>query len=662
MSSESVTAAFQQGLALHQQGRLDEAEALYRSVLAAEATHFGAHHLTGLIHFQRGQPAVAVEWIERAIAVNPGVSDAHSNLGLALQQMRRIDAALASYERALRLKPDSPEALNNRGNALQDLRRLPEAIASYDRALLARPNFAQAHNNRGNALRGLDRPLEALASYDRALQLWPENPDALDNRGRILRDLKRFDEAIPSFARLLAVSPNRAYGQGLLFDTRLNCCDWTDYEATSAAIVADVEAGERVDAPFSFLCHALSPIAQLACARAFAAAECPAPTESLSVGPRPRHDRIRLAYLSADFHGHATAYLMADLFESHDRARFEVTGLSYGTADTGPMRERLRAAFDRFVDVRGLSDREVAQLLHDSEIDIAIDLKGFTINNRAAIFAHRGAPVQVNYLGFPGTMGAPFIDYIIADRHVIPERLAVAYSEKVVRLPDSYQVNDRKRRIAERTPSRGELGLPDKGFVFCSFNNNYKIRPAIFDVWMRLLREVEGSVLWLLEDNAAAVANLRREAERRGVAADRLVFAPRLDLDGHLARHRLADLFVDTFPVNAHTTASDALWAGLPLVTLCGETFVSRVAASLLGAVGLPELVAESLADYEALALKLATTPALLAEIREKLERNRLAAPLFDTGRFRHRIEAAYIAMYERSQRGEAPAGFDVPP
>ena len=661
MSNGSVTAAFQQGLVLHQQGRLDEAEALYRAVLATEAAHFGALHLTGLIHFQRGQPAAAAEWIGRAIAVNPGVSDAHSNLGLALQQMGRIDAALASYERALQLKPDSPEALNNRGNALQDLRRLPEAIASYDRALQARPDFAQAHNNRGNALRGLDRPLEALASYDRALRLWPDNPDALDNRGRILRDLKRFDEAVPSFARLLAVSPNRAYGQGLLLDTRLNCCDWTDYEATSVAIVAGVERGERVDAPFSFLCHALSPAAQLACARTFAAAECPAPAEPLSLGPRPRHDRIRLAYLSADFHSHATAYLMAELFESHDRARFEVTGISYGTADTGPMRERLQAAFDRFVDVRGLSDREVARLLHDGEIDIAVDLKGFTANNRAGIFAHRGAPVQVNYLGFPGTMGAPFIDYIIADRHIIPERLAAAYGEKVVRLPDSYQVNDRKRRIADHTPTRAELGLPERGFVFCSFNNTYKVRPAIFDVWMRLLRQVEGSVLWLLEDNAAAMANLRREAERRGVAPDRLVFAPRLDLDRHMARHRLADLFVDTFPVNAHTTASDALWAGLPLVTLSGETFVSRVAASLLHAVGLPELVTENLADYEALALRLATTPALLAAIREKLEGNRLAAPLFDTDRFRRHIEAAYVTMYERSQRGEAPAGFDVP-
>jgi predicted O-linked N-acetylglucosamine transferase (SPINDLY family) len=298
--------------------------------------------------------------------------------------------------------------------------------------------------------------------------------------------------------------------------------------------------------------------------------------------------------------------------------------------------------------------------MRDRAIDIAVDLKGFTANNRAGIFAWRGAPLQVAYLGFPATMGASFIDYIIADPVVIPPHLESAYAEKVVRLPDSYQVNDRKRRIAEASPGRVEAGLPAKGFVFCSFNNSYKIRPAMFDVWMRLLRQVEGSVLWLLADNAAAAENLRRHAEASGVAADRLVFAPRLDLDAHLARHRLADLFLDTFPVNAHTTASDALWTGLPLVTLRGETFVSRVAASLLAAVGLPELITDSLADYEALALKLARTPALLAAIREKLQAGRATAPLFDTDRFRRHIESAYLTMYERHLSGAAPESFDV--
>ena len=310
--------------------------------------------------------------------------------------------------------------------------------------------------------------------------------------------------------------------------------------------------------------------------------------------------------------------------------------------------------------MRETGDRHVAELMRDQGIDIAVDLKGFTANNRAGIFAHRGAPLQVGYLGFPATMGAPFIDYIIADRQIIPPRLEAAYAEKVVRLPDSYQVNDRQRAIAERTPSRAEAGLPPRGFVFCSFNNSYKIRPATFDVWMRLLRQVEGSVLWLLQDNEAAVDNLRRHAEARGIAANRLVFAPRLDLDAHLARHRLADLFLDTFPVNAHTTASDALWAGLPLVTLSGETFVSRVAASLLAAVGLPELITASLGDYEALALKLATTPALLAAIREKLQVGRETSPLFDTDRFRRHIESAYLTMYERHLRGAAPESFDV--
>ncbi len=454
------------------------------------------------------------------------------------------------------------------------------------------------------------------------------------------------------------MAPQTAYGPGLLLDTRLQCCDWRNYEAASQAIVAAVGRGERADAPFSFLSHAADPAPQLACAKSFAAAEYPG--RPLALRPRRRGDRMRLAYVSADFHEHATAYLTAELFETHDRERFEVTAISYGPDDRSPMRTRLIRAFDRFVDVRDKTDREAAALIDELEIDIAVDLKGYTADNRAGIFSHRGAPLQVAYLGFPGTMGVPFIDYVIADRHVIPDRLAPHYSEKIVRLPDSYQVNDRARRIAEQAPSRGEAGLPETGFVFCSFNNNYKIRPAIFDIWMRLLKAVEGSVLWLLQDNPVAVENLRREAQARGVSAGRLVFAPRVDLPAHLARHRLADLFLDTLPYNAHTTASDALWAGLPLVTLCGESFASRVAASLLHAARLHELVTESLADYEALALKLATTPALLAGYRRRLEAERLAVPLFDTARFRRHIETAFAAMHERQRRGEPPASFDV--
>jgi len=626
--------------------------------LERDPRHFGALHLTGLIHYQRGAPAAAADWIGRALAVNPASPEAHSNLGLALLDLKRPEEALAAHERSLTLRPNVPDSLNNRGNALQALNRPADALVYYDRALQLRPDFALAHGNRGNALRTLNRLEEAVVAYDRALQLAPNFADALNNRGNVLRDLNRFEEAAGSFERLMAVAPNHPYAAGMLFYTRLLFCDWVDYEARSAAIVAAVERGERADTPFSFFCHTTSAKAQLRCTDLFVAAEYPAPAPLVTKATQ--HDRVRLAYLSSDFFNHATAYLVAELFERHDRARFEVVGLSWGKDDRSAMRERLKAGVDRFVEIGGMSDKQIAELMRDQGIDIAIDLKGFTGNNRAGIFAHRGAPLQVNYLGFPATMGRAFIDYIIADGRLIPPELEAAYGEKVVRLPDSYQVNDRQRRIADRTPSRAEMGLPERGFVFCSFNNSYKIRPAVFDVWMRLMRQVEGSVLWLLQDNPAAVANLRRYAEERGVAADRLVFAPRLPLDEHLARHRLADLFLDTFPVNAHTTASDALWGGLPLVTMSGEPFVSRVAASLLAAVGLSELITDNLGDYEALALKLATTPELLAGVRAKLAANRLTAPLFDTDRFCKHIESAYLTMHERHLRGEAPQTFDV--
>ena len=366
-----------------------------------------------------------------------------------------------------------------------------------------------------------------------------------------------------------------------------------------------------------------SAAAQLACARTFVADRFPAAATPLWRGERYRHDRIRVAYLSADFHEHATAHLIAGLFEMHDAARFELTAVSFGPETGDPMRERLRRAFPHFVDVRDRSDRDVAAMLRESEIDIAVDLKGFTANSRTGILALRPAPVQVNYLGYPGTMGAPYIDYIIADRHVIPPDHDIHYTEKVVRLPDAYQVNDATRRIAEPAPTRAEAGLPEAGFVFCCFNSNYKITPEIFAVWMRLLERVPGSVLWLLEGNPLASENLRAEAKRRGVAPDRLIFAPTLPADLHLARHRLADLFLDTRPVNAHTTASDALWAGLPLVTCVDDAFAGRVAASLLHAVGLPELVARDLEQYEAIALRVATTSSLRSELRARLAQNR---------------------------------------
>lgn len=648
----------QRGLALHQQGRLDEAEAIYRAALARQPDHFGAAHFLGLIHIQRDRLDEALTWLSRAVEINPASPDAHSNRAHALYGARRFEEALASGDLALAVKADHPEALNNRGNALLALNRPAEALASYDRALAVRPAFPQALANRGNALRALGRLPEALESYRQALQLWPNFAEALDNCARTLRDLKRYDEAAPLLARLLSIAPQTPYAPGALFDTRLNCCEWTGYDAMSTALTAAIERGERVDAPQSFLSHALSPAAQLACGKLYAAAEWPV------VAPAPRArtsgGKIHVAYLSGDLHAHATAYLMAGLFEAHDRTRFDVTAVSLGPDDGSPMRARLQRGFDRFLDVRDKGDQEVARQLRALGVDIAVDLKGYTGGSRGGIFAARAAPVQVNYLGFPASMGAPFIDYIVADRHLIPPGDERFYSERVVRLPDGYQVNDDKRDTAAPRP-RVEYGLPTAGIVFCAFNNSYKIRPQIFDVWMRLLKAVGGSVLWLLDDTKAATSALRREAAARGVAPERLIFAPRVPQADHLARQSAADLFLDTYPCCAHTTASDALWAGLPIVTLRGPTFASRVAASLLHGAALPELVTETLADYEALALKVATSPALLADLKGRLGRCNTALPLFDTKRFCRHLEAAYTTMHERAARGDAPAAFDVP-
>ncbi len=542
-----------------------------------------------------------------------------------------------------------------------DLRRYEEGLASYDRALLLNPDYVDALNNRGNALCDLRRYEEGLASYDRALAIQPDHARTLNSRANALRDLNRNKEAIENYRRLLAAHPDYDYALGSLLHVERNCCDWSHYDESAARITAGIRAGKRVEIPFHFLAVSDSPADQLKCSQIFVADQYPATARSIWRGERYDHDRIRVAYLSADLRDHVMAYCLLELFETHDQGRFDTTAVSFGPDVPGEMRSRLKGAFSRFVDVHRKSDREVAQLLRELEVDIAVDLNGFTTDSRTGIFAFRAASVQVNYLGYPGTMGTDYMDYILADRFVIPEQHRSHYAEKAVYLPDTYMASDSRRVIADRTPTRPEAGLPERGFVFCSFNNSYKITPDIFGVWMRLLNKVPGSVLWLRGGDKEAMRNLRSEAVRRGVAPERLVFAARTDkIEDHLARHRLADLSLDTLPYNAHATTSDALWAGLPVVTCLGNTFAGRVGASLLGAIGLNELITRSLEEYEALAWELATNPERLAGIRAKLAANRATHPLFDTARFRRHVEAAYVTMWERCQRGEPPASFAV--
>jgi len=642
--------------------RFSEAELLCKRLLSESPRDATAILNLGNCQLGLGSAKEALASFDLALAIKPDYLEALVGRSAALINLYRLEDALASCGMALTINPDYVDALTSRGVCLRRLGRHEEALFTYDKALVIDPRCAEALAGRGNALLDLDRFEEALASSDRALAIQPEHLEALNNRGITLARLANYVGAIATFERLLGMNPRFPYALGELVHAKACSCNWQGIEQQITRLVDAIRVGERATQPFPLLAVCDSPEIQVSCSRSFANHRYPSSAVPIWTGERFQHDRIRVAYLSADFHDHATAYLIAGLFERHTKARFELVAISFGPKDSGAMRQRLETACDRFIDVRGSSGRDVANLLRQLEIDIAIDLKGFTRGSRTEILAHRAAPIQVSYLGYPGTMGADYIDYIVADRVLISEEDQRHYTEKVVYLPDSYQANDSTRRIADVTPTRAEAGLPEGGFVFCSFNNSYKITTEIFDVWARLLGGLEGSVLWLLADNPAAVSNLRREAEKRGISATRLVFAARMKLEDHLARHRLADLFLDTLPYNAHTTASDALWSGLPVLTCAGSTFAGRVAASLLTAVDLPELVTRSLEEYEALASRIATTPEMLADIRARLARNRLTHPLFDTDRFRRHLEAAYATMWERFQRGLPPVSFAVAP
>lgn len=677
------------GIIAAQTQRMPEAAGLFRRAVAAQPGDVFAHIRCGNALEELARPGEALASYEQAIRLEPGFAEAYCNRGNALKALGRLGEALASYERAVELKPDYAEAFSNRGTVLQELRRPVEALASYEHAIRLEPGHAGTHynfatalhelkkladavvsynraieldpgyagalNNLGNALKELGRPAEALASFERAIGLQPDHAEAHSNRGDVLEELKRPAEALASYERAMQLKPGLEYLYGARLHAKATLCDWSDIDAQTAELLARIERGEKASLPFPVLASSSSLRLQRRATEIWVNDKHPPRSESPGIPDRPRRGKIRIAYFSADFHDHATTYLMAGLLERHDRAKFEVFAFSFGPDKDDDMRKRVVAAVDEFIDVRSRPDGDIALLSRQKEIDIAVDLKGFTQDSRVDIFACRAAPLQVSYLGYPGTTAADYFDYLVADQTLIPEESRRHYSEKIVHLPGSYQVNDASRRISGRVFSRAELGLRESSFVFCCFNNNYKIKPATFDGWMRILGQVENSVLWLLEDSATATANLRKEAVRRGVAAERLVFALRMPLAEHLARHRAADLCIDTLPYGAHTTASDALWAGLPVLTCTAESFASRVAASLLNAVDLPELVAATQNEYEKLAIELATKPERLVGIRKRLAANRLVAGLFDTGRFARHIESAFTQMHERRLAGLAP-------
>jgi predicted O-linked N-acetylglucosamine transferase (SPINDLY family) len=506
----------------------------------------------------------------------------------------------------------------------------------------------------GIALQDQGKLEEAIASYEKALSLKPDDASAYNNMGIALQDQGKLEEAIASYEKALSLKPDDVAAQSQKMHQQAHICDWSSLKSDQS-LIADLGVKGEVVNPFSVLSLEDAPERHRLRSVNYAKEKFPFDRIGDFKKSAQIPKRLKIGYFSADFHNHATMYLMAQIFERHDKAQFEIYAYSYGPDKQDEMRKSLIKSVDVFHDVREMSNMQIVELARSEQLDIAIDLKGFTKGTRLAPFAHGLAPVQISYLGYPGTLGADFIDYIVADLIVIPEDNRHHYSEQIIYLPHTYQPTDNKRIISNKMITREDVGLPTGGFVFSCFNNNYKISPREFDIWMRLVQKVEGSVLWLLKSNKWAEQNLKREAEARGVNADRLIFAEKLPQAEHLARQKLADLFLDTFNCNAHTTTSDALWAGLPVLTKLGNGFAARVAGSLLHAVGLPELITETEEQYEALALELAADPERLAQIKAKLAENRLTQQLFDSEQYTRHLEAGYKMAFERFLNGQAP-------
>ena len=689
------------GTLRYQTGQLEEAERLISAAIAVNPRAADALFNRGCLLSRLNRLEEAVSAFTAAIVLKPAYVEALINRGTTFLRMGRQERALADFETVTRLQPKITHGWHNRGGTLMELERFEDARASFDKAISVDPKYTQAWigraavslklgdfrqaltdidhaltinpdspqawEARGNALSEVRRFEDAVSAYCKSLSLLPKNPEALYNRGLAAFYLRRYPDAMRDFESVLALEPEREAVRGDLLFSRLSCCDWRDIDSLKEDIATRLDSSQRAASPFAALLvddpERPDPIAQRASLQAslLATAFRFPPRPALSVrGRRSDRDKIRVAYVSADFGEHAVARLLTGVLESHDRVRFEMMGISLGAGGGSPMRARLQNAFAHFIDGQSFSDIEVARRIHEWEADIAVDLTGYTLGNRTGIFAFRPAPVQVNWLGFPGTMGAAYIDYLIADAVVIPEEACPYFDEKIIHLPHAYLPHDRSRAIGN-PPSRADVGLPRTGFVFAAFNNPYKFTPQMFAIWMRLLHALDGSVLWLSQASEPAKENLRREAAARNIAPERLIFAPHIASDAeHLARMSLADVFLDTLPYNGHATALDALWAGVPVVTVRGAGFPGRVAASLVQAAGCPELATASLSEYESMALKIAQDGALLRVLRAKLAAARSTAPLFDTARFTRHLESAYRTMWERNARGDAPDNFAV--
>jgi len=642
------------GFTLQELGQLNAAVKSYEQALAIKPDYADVHNNLGNTLKDLGQLDAAVKSYKQALAINPDYADVHNNLGVTFQELGQHDAAVKSFEQALAIKPDFADVHYNLGNVHKKLNQLDAAVKCFEQALAIKPDYADAHNNLGNALKDLGQLDAAVKCYEMAVAIKPDFAQVHQNHGSVMKRLKRLDKALTSFERALVLNPELNFLLGDLLHSKMLLCLWDDLTNDLNELTKKINNNEKVIEPFSMLALIDNPEIQRKTAEIFANKNYPKNHDLPEIGLYPKHKKIRIGYFSADFREHPVSALTAELYEIHDRSHFEIYGFSFGPDTKDKMNLRIKAGVDHFYDVRTMPHKDVAMLARSLEIDIAVDLGGHTQNARTGIFAMSAAPIQVSYIGYIGTMGANYYDYLLADQKMIPEKNQKYYAEKIAYLP-SYQVNDSTQSPPSTTLTRQDIGLPEKGFVFCCFNNTYKITPDTFDSWGRILEKVKDSVLLIYADNESAQINLTKEISLRGINPNRLIFGKRLSKSEYLARYRLADLFLDTHPYNAGTTASDALRMELPVLTYLGSSAASRHAASVITALNLPELITTTEEEYEKLAVELATDPKKLKIIKDKLVGNLPIAPLYNTPMFTRHLESAYSMMYDRYQRGLDP-------
>ena len=648
-----------QGTGYSDTKQFDEAIDCYKRALKINPRLADAHSNIGNALQEKGDIEGSLKSYQSALKIDADHFGAHGNMAFALQTNGDLEGAIASYRLALKANPNNEELLNNMGIAFAKKGDFDAAIKSYNAALNIKPDYPEVYNNMGLCLADQGQADAAIKSYQRALKIRPDFPEPYKGMASVFEATKDFEAAIENDKQALKFNPNYSAARSQKLSLQAHLCLWADFDR-EYDLVASLGLSREPVSCFAMLSLEDSAGRHRLRSELFAKSRFNSQPPAFNPKSIEKNERLRIAYFSADFREHPVASLIVRVLELHDRKNFEVYAYSYGVANNDVMRSRVVNAVDNFTDVHSLGDLDIAKLARKDNIDIAVDLTGYTQNSRSGIFAYRAAPIQINYLGFPGTMGVDFMDYIIADSTLIPDELRQHYSEKVIRLPHTYMATDNTREVAGTLISRAQMGLPENGFVFCVFNNAYKIKSREFTIWMRLLLQVEGSVLWLRRCHQKAEENLRREAEDRGVDSSRLIFAERVSSSEHLVRHKLADLFLDTFIFNAHSSAVDALWAGLPVVTKLGEGFAARVAGSLLTSLGMSELVVTTEEAYEALALDLATKPRRLKGIKQTLTENLLSAPLFDSAQFTKYLESGYRQAHERYIGGQAPADMQV--